>query len=938
MTAPSIFISYSHEDEKWKDRLVRHLGVSQGQGLLTLWDDRRIGAGEDWYEAITEAIDAGSVAVILLSANSLTSRFILSEEVPRLLERRDEEGLRIFPIVVEPCDWEAVEWVRRMQLRPKDGKPLSGGRKYQVETKLAAIAKEIRLMLPPAGESDEPRVEPVPAKGPRGTGAAKISLGRLPVTGSDLFGRDEHLRRLDEAWANRDAHVVSFVAWGGVGKSALVNHWLARMARDDYRGASHVYGWSFYSQGTTDRAVSADQFIEAALVFFGDTDPNRGSPWEKGERLARLVGRRSTLLVLDGLEPLQFPPGPDEGRLKEQSMQALLRGLAAHNEGLCVISTRVRVTDLADYEGGTVTRTDLENLSPEAGAQVLAAQGVRGTKAELELASREFDGHSLALTLLGSYLSDVYGGDITRRTEVRGLEDDERHGHHAQRVMTSYERWFGEGPELSVLRMLGLFNRPADKGSIDALRAAPAIPELTDALQGMSEPVWRRTVSKLRRARLLAERDDLHPDTLDAHPLVREHFEFQLKRTNPEAWREGNSRLYEHLRDTAKEFPDTVEEMAPLYAAVAHGCAAARHQEALDEVHWRRIRRGSEAFSIRIIGAYGAELAALGSFFVLPWEQPVLTLSEGDKAFVLSAAGFALRALGRSVEAIPPLQASLKMHLLHKDWTNAATVASNISEIYLLIGDIRQALSYAEKSIEMADQGDDSFFQMSTRTTLADALYHAGRLPESEDIFRETEEMQRKRQPSLPLLYSLGGFRYCALLLHQGKYKEVETRASQTFKWSKRVKGVSVLDVALNHLSWGLALLLQAQNQTHKDFTPATEYLNQAMTRLRQANTLDQLPRGLLARVQLQRIKGEYDQARIDLDEAMSIATRGEMGLHQADCHLEYAQLYLAKETRDVGKAREHLEKAREMIEQMGYHLRDEAVKEIGAELEAADG
>src|SRR5215213_1282668 len=133
MTAPSIFISYSHEDEKWKDRLVKHLGVSQEQGLLSLWGDRRIGAGEDWYEAITEAIDAGSIAVILLTANSLTSKFILREEVPRLLEQRDEEGLRIFPIVVEPCDWEAVEWVSRMQLRPKDGKPLSGGSKHQVE-------------------------------------------------------------------------------------------------------------------------------------------------------------------------------------------------------------------------------------------------------------------------------------------------------------------------------------------------------------------------------------------------------------------------------------------------------------------------------------------------------------------------------------------------------------------------------------------------------------------------------------------------------------------------------------------------------------------------------------------------------------------------------------------------------------------------------------
>jgi len=77
------------------------------------------------------------------------------------------------------------------------------------------------------------------------------------------------------------------------------------------------------------------------------------------------------LLVLDGLEPLQHPPGPQEGRLREPFLQALLRELAAFNQGLCVITTRVPVTDVADYEGASVQRCDLEHLSSEAGAQLL---------------------------------------------------------------------------------------------------------------------------------------------------------------------------------------------------------------------------------------------------------------------------------------------------------------------------------------------------------------------------------------------------------------------------------------------------------------------------------------------------------------------------------------------------------------------------------------
>jgi hypothetical protein len=165
----------------------------------------------------------------------------------------------------------------------------------------------------------------------------KISVARLPVTGSDVFGREEDIAFLDHAWANKDINVVTIVAWAGVGKSTLINHWLRRMAVKRYRSAELVFGWSFYRQGTSEDTSSADEFLDAALAWFGDPDPRLGTAWEKGERLARLVAHRRTLLVLDGLEPLQNPPGPQEGRIRERSLQALLRELAAFNRGLCVI-------------------------------------------------------------------------------------------------------------------------------------------------------------------------------------------------------------------------------------------------------------------------------------------------------------------------------------------------------------------------------------------------------------------------------------------------------------------------------------------------------------------------------------------------------------------------------------------------------------------------
>jgi hypothetical protein len=99
-----------------------------------------------------------------------------------------------------------------------------------------------------------------PGRPPARVGPKKISIARLPITGSDLFGREEDIAFLDRAWANKEVNVVTIVAWAGVGKSTLVNHWLRRMAAEQYRSAKLVFGWSFYRQGTSGGSSSADEF------------------------------------------------------------------------------------------------------------------------------------------------------------------------------------------------------------------------------------------------------------------------------------------------------------------------------------------------------------------------------------------------------------------------------------------------------------------------------------------------------------------------------------------------------------------------------------------------------------------------------------------------------------------------------------------------------
>jgi serine/threonine protein kinase len=496
-------------------------------------------------------------------------------------------------------------------------------------------------------------------KPPGRLGPKKISIGRLPVTGSDIFGREEDIGFLDRAWANKDVNVVTVVAWAGVGKSTLINHWLRQMAAKGYRGAELVFGWSFYRQGSSEGTSSADEFLDTTLSWFGDQDPLLGTAWEKGERLARLIAHRRTLLVLDGLEPLQNPPGFQEGRVRELCLQALLRELAAFNQGLCIITTRLPVLDVADHDDSCALRRDLEQLSGNAGAKLLRALGVKGSEADLQTASDEFHGHCLALTLLGSYLTDAYEGDIRCREEVsKRLAYDVRQGAHARKVMESYQAWFGEGPELSVLRLLGLFDRPADEKAIEVLLDSPAIPGLTESLVGMRSGKWRTILASLRRARLLAADDPYNPGELDTHPLVREYFGEQLRNQRAGAWQECNRRLYGHYRTLAPPFPESISHMEPLFLAVVSGCQAGLLRDALHEVYLPRIQRGTASFAAKVLGIRGALVSALAHFFENgKWGSPMQTNVEGqgltaeDQLLILEQTGLhltATRGLGAS--------------------------------------------------------------------------------------------------------------------------------------------------------------------------------------------------------------------------------------------------------------------------------------------------
>jgi tetratricopeptide (TPR) repeat protein len=354
----------------------------------------------------------------------------------------------------------------------------------------------------------------------------------------------------------------------------------------------------------------------------------------------------------------------------------------------------------------------------------------------LRSASDEFSGHCLALTLLGSYLTDAYIGDIRCRKEVsERLAQDVRQGVHARKVMESYQTWFGEGPELSVLRMLGLFDRPADEKALAALLKSPPIPGLTESLTDLSLTEWRRILARLRRARLLAGEDPHDPGHLDTHPLVREYFGEQLRIQRTEAWKECNRRLYGYCLTLAPQLPDSFREMEPLFLAVICGCNAGLFHEALHEVYIPRIQRGDAFFAAKVLGARAALLSVLIHFFERGrWglfaeiDVEVQSLTAEDQLFILMQAGLYLTAT-RGFAAPEALICYERAESLCVSLNRPLVLFSALRGLwrYSLVTDkLSATMQIAKRVYALAQEQNDSALMMGAYRALAVTLYYLG--------------------------------------------------------------------------------------------------------------------------------------------------------------------------------------------------------------------
>ena len=339
-----VFVSYKREDDAARAVLVAAL---QREGFDPWWD-AKLGQG-DFRDQLRDQINRCDVVIALWSQNVHAK----PDEVK--MEMAHAFGVeKLLPLKLDGAPIPA-------QFAKENFLPFDGWADEKRATgQLAHILAEARkLGAKPKGTPARPLPPSIP-----------VEFGDIPGAPDKLIGRDDELAILRDAWASKPPKKVNAVvlhALGGAGKSALLRTFANELLAAGGGGASRIYGWSACSQGSGEqKGADADSFISKALGDFGWQGELPKDAVERGRALAKLIQKERVLLMLDGLEPLQDAPNVNKGRFKDKGLAELVKLLAAHNQGLVVLTTRQEVPELHGF-GPVVINHELDHLSDRAG-------------------------------------------------------------------------------------------------------------------------------------------------------------------------------------------------------------------------------------------------------------------------------------------------------------------------------------------------------------------------------------------------------------------------------------------------------------------------------------------------------------------------------------------------------------------------------------------
>jgi len=743
-------------------------------------------------------------------------------------------------------------------------------------------------------------------------------LYHLPKPTTALICRKTELAQLTEALKNPNKRLAIIVAAGGIGKSALTDEWLQQISAHKYYGKTRVFGWSFYSQGSHNTFTNSQPFFSAVLPFLGITEIPKDEI-EKARLLARCLQQQPCLLVLDGIEPLQYSENLQamNGELQDSVLKefiACFRRTAG--KSFVLLSSRQPLVELKRWQEEHYLSLDLKTLPHEDGAALLQALGVTGTLEERQAISQDLNGHALSLVLMGHLLVEHHDGDcryakeLPPLTSAHGDSDAEKDSRHALRVLDYYYS-LQDTASRCFLQLLGLFDRP-----MNAAEKAVLIANANHAepLRYLTEKQWQAIEQRLEKCGLLlGKKGTFERLEWDTHPIIRAYFGGKFKINHPETFKQAHLVLFDYYKKLPeKEFPDTLEEMLPLYRAVAHGCMAGEYIKAGWDIYNRRILRDNEYYSIQKLFSFSYDLMALAAFFHFDWNKPISELTTPKQAWLLSQASYCLLRLGRLSEALEPRIICFNIHDYSMDMQNSYIDVMHLHTIYSHLGLLDKAFANLQRAKYYVQFSTGISAPIDINCDLGELNHRLGLLEESRKNFQEMENLGLQYHPFLP---GNNGFLYCDLLLDTARYKaDVETVKTRA-EYSMGVNKDYVRSIFRDKLTLARVYVILGES------TKAVNHFEQALQYMHKSKDVLFTPLFYLYRADFYLTQNQLNPALADLNSAWEIIERCGMKLYAVDYLLIHGRYSLA--TADVETALNHYEEAKQLIEETGYHLRD---------------
>ncbi len=665
------------------------------------------------------------------------------------------------------------------------------------------MARVLARTPPPRKAYPLPRTDLVAA---RALAVARpgVALIGAPPPLETWAGREPLLLSLRDDWATPACHSTGLIGAAGTGKSSLVRHWLQGLTDDTtLPQPDGIFWWNFHQRG------SVDEFFIAALAHFSNrrVDAHRfPSTSMRAQVLGAMLARGSYLLVLDGLDSLQYTDESRHGLLTSPTLREFLAYLAANDHrSYGILISRIPLRDMLPFV--SYTHRDVERLTPADGYALLHQSGVTGAAPILEQLVAIGEGHAFTLGLLRRYLAVDRGGPVVLAEDVletllaRLLASSPLPyaltPADFQRVVREYERYLSPA-EHTLLLVLSAFRRPIPEYAVGVLLRRPhadtppdADADADAATPPPDEPAPPPASEETLYAPLLALDDeaflalfqrlvalsmllfDEERRTFTLAPIIQHAYRARLAddaHIAPLQRAELHRRLFQYYLDIAPasgEYP-TLNDLLPLIEAVYHACCAGAYPEAW-EVYWERIAHHHTAVLVYQLGTHETALALLRLFFPLGnlAQEPYLD-DPPQQQHVLATCGTCLTHLGWMDEAIGCYQRAVAIAQQHEQWPAAMSYGYTLAELQSAVGALDASASTARAVVALARATDSRRDEMLALATQAHIAHLRGKMTMAGATFYQAQAIERELNPQTRYLYSLRGVWHAAQVWQAG--------------------------------------------------------------------------------------------------------------------------------------------------------------------------